>query len=118
MYRVRQQIQMWKEAELKSMVSKIIKEEREKLVNLLPTVGTNIQKAGKKKKSYSDAVFNKQATVIIIKPLKEDDTNSSEETKRDIKEKIDVTKLGLGITKMKKVTKGAVVVRCENNEKY
>ena len=116
MEKVRHEIRMWKEAELKPMINRIVKEEGKKLVNLLPTAGTSTQDTGKKKKSYSDAVSNKQEAVVIIKPLKEDDANSSEETKRDIKEKIDVTKLGLGITKMKKVTKGAVVVGCESNE--
>lgn len=33
-------------------------------------VGTSIHTIGKKKKSYSDAVFNKQGTVIIVKSLK------------------------------------------------
>lgn len=63
-------------------------------------------------KSYSEAVSNNEA-VIIIKP-RDEDNSSSEITKRDIKNKIDVSKLGVGITKMKKVTKGAVVVGCEN----
>jgi len=80
---------------MESMVSGI-KREVKKLADLLPMMGTNIQEIGKKK-SYSDAVSNKQEAVIIIKPLKEDDANSSEETKKDIKNKIDVTKLGLGI---------------------
>jgi len=115
MDRVRVEIQTWKEAELESMVSGIIKREVKKLADFLPMMGTNIQEIGKKK-SYSEAVSNKQEAVIIIKPLKEDDANSSEETKKDIKNKIDVTKLGLGITKMKKATKGAVVVGCENSD--
>lgn len=73
----------------------------------------NVQELGKKK-SYSEAASNKQKAVIIIKPLEENDASSSEDTKRDIKNKIDITKLGVGITKMKKVTRGAVVVRCED----
>jgi len=39
-------------------------------------------------------------------------TSSSEVIKRDIKNKIDVSKLG--ITKMKQVTRGAIVIGCEN----
>jgi len=115
MDRVRVEIQTWKEAELESMVSGIIRREVKKLADLLPMMGTSIQEIGKKK-SYSEAVSNKQEAVIIIKPLKEDDANTSEETKKDIKNKIDVAKLGLGITKMKKATKGAVVVGCENSD--
>lgn len=51
--------------------------------------------------------------MLIIKPKDGEENNSSENTKRDIK-KIDISKLGVGITKMKKVTKGAIVVGCEN----
>lgn len=32
----------------------------------------------------------------------------------DIKSKIDISKLGVGITKLRKVTRGAVVVGCES----
>jgi len=46
--------------------------------------------------------------------VKENDASSSEVTKKNIKNKIDVSKLGVGITKMKQVTRGAVVVGCEN----
>lgn len=65
-----------------------------------------------KKKNYNKAVSNKRESVIIIKPREED--ASTEATKRNIKNKIDVLKLGVGITKMKKMTKEAVVVGCEN----
>jgi len=46
--------------------------------------------------------------------VKANDASSSEVMKRDIKNKIDVSKLGVGITKMKQVTRGTVVVGCEN----
>lgn len=52
--------------------------------------------------------------MIIIKPREEVEDNYSKITKRDIKSKIDISKPGVGITKMKKVTRGAVVVGCEN----
>ena len=48
---------------------------------------------------------------MIIKP-REEIAKSSETTKRDLKKSIDVTKLGVGITKMRKVTGRAVVVGC------
>jgi len=51
--------------------------------------------------------------VLIVKPKGEED-NNSEDTKKEIKNKIDVTKLGIGITEMRRVNREAVVVRCEN----
>jgi len=56
---------------------------------------------------------SKEQEAVIIKP-KGENAGSSEVTKKDIKNKIDVSILGVGITKMKKVTRGAVVVGCEN----
>lgn len=53
--------------------------------------------------------------MVIVKP-KGDEGNNSEDTKREIKNKIDIAKLGIGITKMRKVTRGAVVVECENKK--
>lgn len=66
------------------------------------------------KKSYSEAAVNKQEAVIIIKPLEEGEEKSSEMTKKDIKNKIDVSKLGVGITKMKKASGGAIVIGCKD----
>lgn len=42
------------------------------------------------------------------------ESNSSEETKRSIKDEIDIVKMGVGITKLKKAVKGAIVIGCEN----
>lgn len=80
---------------------------------MLPMMETDLQKTGNKK-SYSKAVSNKQETVFIMKPVEENDARFSEMRKRDIKIKIDVSKIGVGITKMKRVTRGAAVVGCEN----
>lgn len=55
----------------------MIKKEVMKLVDPLPKVGTSIQEIEKKKKRYSDAVFNKEA-VIIGKPLKEENEESNQ----------------------------------------
>jgi len=66
------------------------------------------------KTTYSGVVKGKSETVIIIKPKESEEDNSSETTKKDIKSKIDIAKLGVGITKLRKVTRGAVVVGCES----
>lgn len=72
-------------------------------------------KQGTEKKSYSVVVKNETESVIIIKP-KDDEEKSSEVTKKDIKNKIHVSRLGVGITKIKKITRGDVVVGCENKQ--
>jgi len=81
----------------------------------LPMTGTRSHEAGKKK-SYSDAVETKKKSIIIVKPKEKSDACSSDQTKRDIKNSIDVAKFGVGITTMKKVTKGAVLIGCENKD--
>jgi len=68
---------------------------------------------GTNKNTYSQAVKNQSGSVLIVKPKGEED-NNSEDTKREIKNKIDVANLGIGITEMRRVTKEAVVMRCEN----
>lgn len=55
-------------------------------------------------------------SVIIIKPKKDEENNSSEPTKKEIKNNIDVIKLAVEITKIRKVTRGAVVMGCENQK--
>jgi len=96
MDKMRQKIQTWKEDEFKSLVSSVVRKEVKNLVEL---VKTNLQK--NRKKSYSEVASNKQEAIFIIKPMKENDASSSEVTKKNIKNKIDVSKLGVRITKMK-----------------
>lgn len=113
MDRVRVEIQTWREAEIEQIINSTIKEEMKKIVDMMPMVETNMQKT-ENKKSYSEAVINKQEAVIIIKPLEESGAKSSEMTKKDIKDTIDVSKLRVGITKMKKASGGAIVVGCKD----
>lgn len=97
--------------EMKRMIenfNKVMKDELQKVVN------TSLER-GEIKKSYSGVVKGSQAeSVLVIKPKEGEENKSNENTKRDVR-KIDITKLGVGITKMKKITKGAVVVECENS---
>jgi len=55
---------------------------------------------------------------MIVKSKEKNDACSSDQTKRDIKNSIDVAKLGVRITAMKKgkSAKGAVVIGCENKD--
>lgn len=66
------------------------------------------------KKSYNGAIKGRIESVIIIKSKNKEEQNSSEVAKKDIKNKIDISKLGVGNTRMREVAKGAVVVGCEN----
>lgn len=106
--RIRMEIQKWKERELEEIVAKTVTKELQKIINSVQS--TRMEPDINGGKSYSDAVKAEQEAVIIIKPRDEEEGKSSETTRKDIKSKINVSKLGIGITKMKKVTRGAVVV--------
>lgn len=96
--------------EMKRMIrdfNKEMKDELQKMVN------TSLE-GREVKKNYNEIVKGyRTESVLVIKPKDGEENKSSEDTKRDVR-KIDITKLGVGITRMKKVTGGAVVVGCEN----
>lgn len=94
-------------------VLEALKDDRKKFVEGMPKVERRNQKEDKKK-SYSEAVIKKNESVIIVKPAEESKASTSEITKQEIKNKVNVAKLGVGITKMRKATRGAVVIGCEN----
>lgn len=117
--------------EIKNVIREIVKDETENLrremeemkkmmgnfkvvIDELQNVLNADKGMGEVKKSYSGAVKRSQReSVLVIKPKVGEENKSSEETKRDIKG-IDISKMGVGITKIKKVTRGAVVVGCED----
>lgn len=87
--------------------NKAMKDELQKVVN------TSLE-TGERKKSYSGVVKGNQTeSVLVIKPKDGEENKLSEDIKRDVR-KIDITKLGVGITKMKKMTRGTVVIEYEN----
>lgn len=51
--------------------------------------------------------------VLIIKPK---ENQESKKTKKEIKEKIDPSSLGAGVSGMKEVSNGQVIIRCENKK--
>lgn len=112
MDKIRMEIQKWKIAEIETLINQAVTREV-KNINSLSTILTEQDETSRN--TYSQAVKNKSGSVLIIKP-KDDDDKNSEVTKREIKNKIDVAKLGIGITKMRKVTRGAVVVGCEDKK--
>lgn len=118
--------------EIKNMIIDVVKFETEKLRKEMEEMKMMIEKynkamkdelhkmmnarmeKGEIKKSYSEVLKENQTeSVLVIKPKDGEENKSSEDTKRDVR-KIDITKLGVGITKIKKVTRGAIVIGCEN----
>jgi len=109
MRKIREQLQQWKTHELRELVSDIVRKDlKGEMSNLSSENDRSL------KKTYSGAVKGKSEAVIIIKPKEDEGEKSSETTKKDIKKKIDISKLGVGITKLRKVTRGAVMVGCES----
>lgn len=67
------------------------------------------------RKKYSGAIGEKEKeNIIIVKPKVQQE---SETTKKILKEKIDIKSMEVGITKLKKGTKGTVVMGYETGEK-
>lgn len=108
MNKIREQLQQWKTQELEALVREMVRKELSEVPILSKETDRSL------KKTYSGAVKGKTEAVIIIKPKEAEEGNSSETTKKDIKNKIDISKLGVGITKLRKATRGAVVVGCES----
>ncbi|EZA50288.1 hypothetical protein X777_11299 [Ooceraea biroi] len=69
---------------------------------------------GMTQRSYSNIVKKKaKESIIIVKPKVQ---QGSEDTKKVIKEKINIKNIAVGITKMRKGNKGTVVLGCETGE--
>lgn len=65
-------------------------------------------------RSYSEAMKEKKnENIIIIKPKMQQE---SEATKKMIKEKVDIKNMAVGITKLRKGSKGTVILGCETEE--
>jgi len=110
MDKIRKEIQQWKTTKFEELIGQAIGREMQSIKNVAATLSIS---DGTNKNTYSQVVKNQSGSVLIVKP-KGEENSKSEDTKREIKNKIDVAKLGIGITEMRGVTRGAVVVRCEN----
>lgn len=62
--------------------------------------------------SYAQ-ILNKKREVIVIKPINEE--QGSEITRRDIKTKIDPSKLAVGIENMENIKGGGVIIKCSDS---
>ncbi|XP_024947096.1 uncharacterized protein LOC112495307, partial [Cephus cinctus] len=100
--------------EVKKMIKEVVgaemeglKQQIEELKRMIHGEGMNAGKA-----TYSEAVKEKKKEmVIIVKPKLQQE---SEATKRAIKEKVDIKNMAMGITKLKKGSKGTVILGCES----
>lgn len=106
--------------EIKMMVKEIVREElgnvKQELLEELKRMiqGEVCGSTGGIQRSYSEAVKEKKKeNVIIIKPKIQQE---SEVTKKLIKEKVDIKNMAMGITKLKKGSKGTVIMGCETGE--
>lgn len=101
--------------EIKMMIRQIIRDElvsfKRELDELKQNMhGGNPVIAGSGK-SYSEAVKEKKESILIVKPKKEQE---SETTRKIVKEKVNIKDLAVGITKLRKGGKGSVILGCES----
>jgi len=98
---------------IKTMITQIIREELKIFRRELEEVKKNIsEKATRGPESYSEAVKNKKKeNILIVEPKREQE---NEATKKMVKEKVDIKKLEIGITKLKKGNKGSIILGCES----
>jgi len=82
------------------------KKQHKELKEMLKVQGTR----NKDKRSYSEVMKrNKKKNVILVKPKVQ---QNSEETKKIIKEKVDIKNMTMGIFKFKKSNNGHLELRC------
>ncbi|KAJ8973855.1 hypothetical protein NQ317_000183 [Molorchus minor] len=87
----------------------------------LEIVTTEIKNNAENKLLYSEVAANTSGekrrktkdfdSVIIVKPK---EVQESRKTKKEIKEKIDLSRLGAGVSGVKELSRGQVIIRCGN----
>ncbi|KMQ86893.1 rna-directed dna polymerase from mobile element jockey-like protein [Lasius niger] len=103
---------------IKKLIKDIVREElfdfRRELEELKRSMQENTEKSvDKVQKSFSAVVKEKKnENVIIVKPKKQ---QTSEDTKKQVKEKVDISSLAVGIAKLRKGVNGSVILGCESS---
>lgn len=103
--------------EIKTIIREIVRSEMEVIIQEFEALkesmkGKTDKSMGNTHRSYANAVSEKKKeNIIIVKPKKQQE---SETTKKLVKEKINITNMAVGITKLKKGNKGTVILGCEN----
>lgn len=102
--------------EIKAVIKEIVKSEMEEIKREIEAlkecmkgqIGDSVSNTSK---SYANAVTGKyKENVIIVKPKKQQE---SEITKKLVKEKVNITNMAVGITKLRKGNNGTVILGCE-----
>ncbi|XP_046750286.1 uncharacterized protein LOC124413608 [Diprion similis] len=102
--------------EVKNIIQEIVQEEmqgvRQEIDELRRIIqGEGITTARDIRETYSDAVKKKKREkVIIVKPKVQQE---SEVTKKTIKEKVNIKGMSVGVSKLKKGSRGSVILGCE-----
>ena len=103
--------------EIKMIIKEVVREELGNMKQELNELRNMIQGRADTitgGRSYSETVKEKKKeNVIIIKPKEQQE---SEATKNIVKEKIDIKKLPIGISKLRKGGKGTVILGCESEK--
>lgn len=105
--------------EIKTMIKEVVREELGNIKQELGEMRRMIQEttcgpSRGPQRSYSEVIKEKKKeNVIIVKPKIQQE---SEATKKLIKEKVDIKSMAMGITKLKKGSKGTVIMGCEAGE--
>lgn len=105
-------------SEIKSIIKEAVREElnnvKEEIAKLRSLCEIKTRGEIESRRSYKEVTEEKRKeNVIIIKPKIQQE---SELTKRLIKEKVNIKSMEVGISKLKKGSKGAVIVGCDTGE--
>ncbi|XP_077279098.1 uncharacterized protein LOC143906728 [Temnothorax americanus] len=102
--------------EIKSIITSIVREELEGYRKELEEMKKmwSVMSSGNASRSYCEAVKEKKKeNVIIIKPKEQQE---SEKTKKVVKENIDIKNMAVGVSKLRKGGKGALILGCESEQ--
>lgn len=64
-------------------------------------------------RKYSDVIKSKPDPVLVVKPIKE---QQSKETRSEIRKAIDPVDIGIAVSQIRQVSKGGIVIGCEKTE--
>lgn len=101
--------------EIKMLIKKVVQEEvnsiKQDLEELRKMLQGRIDGSDEGMHSeYSEAVKKRKENIIIIKPKNQQE---SEITKKEIKDKVDIKNMPMGITKLRKGREETVILGCE-----
>lgn len=88
-------------------------DEQNSNVNLLNELLESSPNNGHVKMKYS-SVLKKKNEVIVIKPKNE--KQNCQQTQKEMKDKIDLNKIAVGVDRISNITKGGVAINCSNKD--